>query len=763
MIEYLQRFTVGKRMSVGFGLLVAMMLGISITSLFALDRLDSELSVIVDQRVERTRMANALFDATNQIYIQLQALLITSSDERRQAIHDQLLQARKDYVAAYDGLLALPAQADAQALQQAITDARDAALPVNGEVAELAMAGEIEQASTVMRERAIPALTAGTQAITELIELETAAMNVARAQANQVSSKAVRLITLVMLVATLLGIALAVLFTRSLTGPLARAAEAARQIARGVLSGAPLRGGQDEVGQVMQGMQQVRDSIHTVNQGLREMGARHDAGQISYFPDPADYAGDFQLLVKDINALVQSHVQASVQTATLVQRYAQGDLSQDMPRMPGEKAVLVAAVDEVKANLGLISSQILTLSQAAARGDFSVRGDATRFGFVFAEMVENLNGLMGTADGSLQSLSTLLRAIAAGDLTQRMEGQFQGVFASMRDDANATVANLTDIVGRIAQATGNINTAASEIATGNHDLSVRTEQQAANLEETAASMEELTSTVRQNAEHARQANQLAVGAATVASEGGKVVGEVVTTMSAIEQSSRKIADIISVIDGIAFQTNILALNAAVEAARAGEQGRGFAVVASEVRTLAQRSATAAKEIKVLIDESVEKVAAGSALVDRAGSTMTEVVGSVQRVTDIMAEISAASQEQTAGIEQVSQTVMQMDEATQQNAALVEEATAAARSLESQAQHLSQAVAAFRVAHAAAPMALAAAPAAPAPAAVVPAVTPAREKPHAASAPAKPRRATAPARMPATTAATAGDDGNWQEF
>ena len=500
MIEYLQRFTVGKRMSVGFGLLVAMMLGISITSLLALNRLDSELSVIVDERVERTRMANALFDATNQIYIHLQALLISSSDERRQAIHDQLLQARKDYAAAYDGLLALPAQADAQALQQAITDARDAALPVNGQVAELAMAGEIEQASTVMRERAIPALTAGTEAITELIELETAAMNAARAQANQVSSQAVRLITLVMLVATLLGIALAVLFTRSLTGPLARAAEAARQIARGVLSGAPLRGGQDEVGQVMQGMQQVRDSIHTVNQGLREMGARHDAGQISYFPEPADYAGDFQLLVKDINALVQSHVQASVQTATLVQRYAQGDLSQDMPRMPGEKAVLVAAVDEVKANLGLISSQILTLSQAAARGDFSVRGDATRFGFVFAEMVENLNGLMGTADGSLQSLSTLLRAIADGDLTQRMEGQFQGVFASMRDDANATVANLTDIVGRIAQATGNINTAASEIATGNQDLSVRTEQQAANLEETAASMEELTSTVRQNAE-----------------------------------------------------------------------------------------------------------------------------------------------------------------------------------------------------------------------------------------------------------------------
>ncbi|MNN35080.1 Methyl-accepting chemotaxis protein II [compost metagenome] len=215
-------------------------------------------------------------------------------------------------------------------------------------------------------------------------------------------------------------------------------------------------------------------------------------------------------------------------------------------------------------------------------------------------------------------------------------------------------------------------------------------------------MEELTSTVRQNADSARQANQLAIGAAGVAARGGTVVEEVVTTMTGIEQSSRRIADIISVIDGIAFQTNILALNAAVEAARAGEQGRGFAVVASEVRTLAQRSAGAAKEIKGLIDDSVGKVAEGSLLVQQAGTTMGEIVASVQRVTDIMAEISAASQEQSAGIEQVNQTVMQMDETTQQNAALVEEATAAARSLEEQANQLDQAVAVFRLEQAQAP-------------------------------------------------------------
>src|SRR5690606_36577592 len=252
-----------------------------------------------------------------------------------------------------------------------------------------------------------------------------------------------------------------------------------------------------------------------------------------------------------------------------------------------------------------------------ANGDFSQRGDAQAFQYDFKDMIQGLNAMTEASDRSLAGLSSLLRSIAEGDLTTRMEGDFAGVFARMRDDANTTVDQLTSIVSRIQAASTAISTASVEIASGNNDLSRRTEQQAANLEETAASMEELTSTVKQNADHARQANQLAVGAAAVASQGGQVVDQVVTTMADIQASSRKIADIISVIDGIAFQTNILALNAAVEAARAGEQGRGFAVVATEVRSLAQRSATAAKEIKALIEDSTNKVSNGSSLADQA--------------------------------------------------------------------------------------------------------------------------------------------------
>ncbi|MBH1650089.1 cache domain-containing protein [Stenotrophomonas maltophilia] len=497
-------------------------------------------------------------------------------------------------------------------------------------------------------------------------------------------------------VLVLIVLALSWVIGNRIARPLKQATAVAEGIANGKLDSHIGPQPPDEPGRLLEAMSGMQQQLHAVITGQREMARRHAGGELSYRIDASAFPGEYGLMGQETNALVGSHVQTLHDVLDVVQQYAIGDLSRDIARYPGEKAAMTTTVDTVKANLGRINAEIKQLASAAAAGDFSRRGDAQRFDHDFRLMLENLNAMMAVSDDNLGKLSQLLSAIAEGDLTARMHGDYQGVFARMRDDANTTVAQLTQIVGQIQASASSITLAAGEIASGNSDLSRRTEQQAANLEETAASMEELTSTVRQNAEHARQANQLAIGAQSVASQGGSVVGQVVSTMSAIEASSRKIAEIISVIDGIAFQTNILALNAAVEAARAGEQGRGFAVVASEVRTLAQRSAAAAKEIKGLIDDSVGKVTEGSSLVHQAGSTMGEIVASVQRVTDIMAEISAASQEQSAGIEQVNQTVVQMDETTQQNAALVEEATAAARAMEDQAAQLADAVAIFRL-------------------------------------------------------------------
>jgi methyl-accepting chemotaxis protein len=296
----------------------------------------------------------------------------------------------------------------------------------------------------------------------------------------------------------------------------------------------------------------------------------------------------------------------------------------------------------------------------------------------------------------LRQAMAVAQRVARGDLTQKITvssmdetGQLMQALKDMND-------SLVKIVSEVRSGTDTIATASGQIASGNHDLSSRTEEQASSLEETASSMEELTGTVQQNAENARQANNLSIAASEVAAKGGAVVSQVVDTMGSINESARKIVDIIGVIDGIAFQTNILALNAAVEAARAGEQGRGFAVVATEVRTLAQRSAGAAKEIKSLIDDSVEKVDAGAKLVDQAGATMQEIVASVTRVTDIIGEITAASQEQSSGIEQINQAITQMDQVTQQNAALVEEAAAASEAMQDQAASLARAVSVFRL-------------------------------------------------------------------
>jgi methyl-accepting chemotaxis protein len=377
---------------------------------------------------------------------------------------------------------------------------------------------------------------------------------------------------------------------------------------------------------------------------------------------------------------------------------ADGKRDEAIKAVNGETLPLLDALQDSVKTLSALQKKLVSVSGSdvvqnigSTRMTMAVLGlAAIFFGIGFAWWVTR------SITRPMNQAVRIAQTVAAGDLTSHIE-------VSSRDETGQLLQALKDmneslvrIVAEVRSGTDTIATASSQIASGNLDLSSRTEQQAGSLEETASSMEELTSTVKQNSDNARQANSLAMAASDVAGKGGVVVSQVVDTMSSINESSKKIVDIIGVIDGIAFQTNILALNAAVEAARAGEQGRGFAVVAAEVRNLAQRSAAAAKEIKTLISDSVEKVDNGARLVDQAGATMNEVVASVKRVTDIIGEITAASQEQTSGIEQINQAIMQMDEVTQQNASLVEEAAAASEALQDQSRNLAQTVSVFKL-------------------------------------------------------------------
>ena len=538
----------------------------------------------------------------------------------------------------------------------------------------------------------------GSQAVTALFETQAAGVAPLRTLLLERESRYAtrRNASLaVVAIAALLSFYLFLGFSRSIRGTLSGLSRASLRLADGEFPDPINLRTRDELQDIADTIVKLTRALKQFDAAQRELAAAHAAGATDARMPAGNFRGSFAEMANAINGLVSQHIDVQARTTSIMAAYARGDFSQEMEALPGQRARITEAMQGVKRNLVGISDAIRALAGAAADGRLDVRGDAGAFEFAFRGMVEDLNRVMQACEQGVDGVGRVLAGLADGDLTVRMQGEFRGRFAAMRDDAHRTVEQLSSIIGGIQSAAGAIDAAAKEIAAGNLDLSQRTEQQAAGLEEAAASMEQMTASVKQNAENASQANRLSAGARDVAGSGGALVAQVVDTMGAIAASSRRMDEIIGVIDGIAFQTNILALNAAVEAARAGEQGRGFAVVASEIRALAQRSASAAKEIKALIQDSGEKVGDGNVLVAKAGAAMEEITASVRQVTDIMGEITAASSEQSAGIQQVSETVTQMDQTTQQNAALVEEASAAARALEEQARGLVAAVAVFR--------------------------------------------------------------------
>jgi methyl-accepting chemotaxis protein len=756
----MKNLKVGTRLALGFGSVIVLLIIIAILGISNMRSVKGDLDDIVNVEFLKVTQANNIIGALYEVGMSTRDALLENSQEKIQKELERIAEQRKIIKDNLDKLQASVVSEKGKAALSKVMEARAKYVDSQDNFLKLLKEGKQAEAKTLLQTEMMKLQDTYIEDTNALTDLQEARMKEIGDEANKAVQSALVLIIVLAIIAVIAGIVITLLIVRNLMKQLGGepnyAAEAVHKIARGDLS-ATLEIKAGDTTSLVFSLKTMQDSLRGIVGEIRDIVAAANVGDFHTKMDLNGKAGYTKELSDLLNQLSNTVDGAFKDTIRVADALARGDLSQKVTtEYAGDYNQVKISVNSTADSLTRIVAEIQGIVAAANKGDFSIKLDLNGKQGYTKTLSELLNQLSDTVDTAFEDTIHVAKALALGDLTQVVTRDYQGAYNDVKQNLNSTVDNLQKLVSEVKTSVDSIGNASKEIASGNSDLSQRTEEQASSLEETAASMEELTSTVKQNAENARQANQLANSASTVAEKGGAVVHEVVGTMSAINDSSRKIVDIISVIDGIAFQTNILALNAAVEAARAGEQGRGFAVVAAEVRNLAQRSAAAAKEIKTLIDDSVTKVEVGTKLVDDAGKTMEEIVTAVKRVTDIMSEISAASSEQSKGIEQINQAITQMDEVTQQNAALVEEAAAAAESLEEEAQNLSHSVGVFKLAQGQQAVATVATRAVAKPVAHKPAPAPTR-----AATTQKHTTAAKPKALAGKPAGKAGEE--WEEF
>ena len=691
---------VSTRLGLGFGAVLLLLSVVALIGILRINQINDAIHLVVDNYFPKTVQANTVVDNINIIARAMRNTLLFDDRAAIQTQLERIDRARDKIVENLDILKRTITSPEGVELFSAVEEARNNYVGLQTSFVNLTREGRQAEARALLLGSIREKQQNYFDAINALIAYQTELMVQKGKAAGESADSATWQLLLLSILALIIGIGVGIWIARGLLRQLGGepdyAAGMVLAVANGDLSHS-IRTKDGDTGSLLASLKVMQENLKQLVGEIAGIVQAATRGDFSRRLDVSGKQGFGKEISEGLNQLAETTDVGLKDVTRVANALAVGDLSQTITRdYPGLFGETKNGVNGTVKALTAVVDEIRNIVDAANRGDFSIKLDlAGKQGFA-RDIAQLLNQLSDTTEVGLKDVMRVAQALADGDLTQTITKDYPGLFGETKAGVNTTVSNLKDVVFRIREAVDTINTASGEIATGNQDLSQRTEEQASSLEETASSMEELTSTVKQNADNARQANQLAISAADVAVKGGMVVNASVQTMADISESSKKIADIIGVIDGIAFQTNILALNAAVEAARAGEQGRGFAVVAAEVRSLAQRSANAAKEIKTLITDSVSKVDSGTEQVNEAGTRMTEIVESINRVTSIMSEISAASVEQSTGIEQVNQAITQMDEVTQQNAALVEEAAAAAEALEDQARTLAEVVSGFKV-------------------------------------------------------------------
>ena len=688
----IHRKSVGTRVTLAFALVIVVFGGAVALSIARLASFNTGMELVVGRKVAKVENVDQWSISLLQSMSHTRDVLLL---EDKAEIQNEIKAARaagelrKKYA---DDMVALVRSVEGKALLQAALDARSLLVPLDEEFLRQADAGDIKAAKDTMYQRLRPAQLLLFEALEKLGEHQKASIQ-KTADALEASYRSTRTFLIALaLAAVAVACVLSWLVTRAITSPLNHAVDVLAEIEKGNYASKVTLGSKDELGQTLQGLERMQSALRDRTAkdhaaAMENARMRTALDRMSVGAMLADPAGNIVYANDAVLAIFRARVdEIRKELPTFDAERIVGTSFDTFHRDPSQQRNLLA---------GLTGTHTIDLRMGEA---------------VLRAIVNSVNDTSGKRVGSVvqwvdrtaevaaqHEIETVVARAIEGDLMVRIgeEGK-EAFFKTLASGVNRLLANMADVVRSMSRAAAEVRAGSEEISRGNADLSQRTEEQASSLEQTASSMEEMTSTVKNNADNAAQANQLASAAREQAERGGSVVGAAVLAMEEINTSSRRIADIISVIDEIAFQTNLLALNAAVEAARAGEQGRGFAVVASEVRNLASRSAEAAKEIKTLIQDSVGKVTEGTKLVDESGKVLAEIVTRVKKVTDVMAEIASSSREQASGIDQVNKAITMMDEVTQQNAALVEEASSAAQALSEQAGKLSQMIARYRV-------------------------------------------------------------------
>jgi methyl-accepting chemotaxis protein len=728
---------IGTKLKLAFGFIVLLELLVIIINIRQFSIIQDITGDIARSRWPNAEIASKIIDNINANGRSVLTLLLLNKNEDIEAAVATMTEASKELTGFYEKLDKSVVDEKGKLLLGKIKEARVAYVGNRKKVIEYKLAGKTEQAQKMLLEEMLPLQKIYLSTIQELIGIQGQAMNEAVDKIEGVVIYSSYLVAIIGCISLLTAVVLVIVLTRKITVPLREAVEMARATADGKLDFKVMVKSTGETKDLLESMermqsqllertenehktaaemQRIKVALDNVSTGVMIANTHH---RIIYANQAVEKifqaaAPDIQKELPQFDAQQIKGAQMEVfykhpaQQTALLETLTSSHTAEFAVGGHYMHVVTNTVVSEDYQHLGSVAEwsdntveviaekELALLVKGAINGDFAQRLSLDgKQGFV-RQLALSLNEMADAISGSLNDVGRVLKAVAVGDLTQTIDQDYFGVFLALKNDMNTTVVRLLEVVGSIKNVSVEINSAAKEIALGNQDLSRRTIEQTSQLDETASSMEELNITVQQNADKANQANELAHQSHEVIARSGKIVHSVVTTMQDIQSSSRKIADIVGLIDGIAFQTNILALNAAVEAARAGEQGRGFAVVASEVQNLAHKSATLAKEIKVQIKESVDKVKIGTQLAQQAGATMEEVVVSFQRVATLVTDISSASREQSLGIEQITQAVSKMDVTTQQNTVLVKQAAIAAASLEQQADELVLMVSDFKL-------------------------------------------------------------------